>query len=65
MPLDGRYHERSEENPSWWGRMVMTSDGRIGRSESNPDPEGPYFLVFVRFEDGEGEWFRQSTLRLF
>ncbi len=47
---------------SWWGRKVRTSDGRMGRSESNPDPRGPYFLIFVRYDDGSGEWHRQSTL---
>lgn len=47
---------------SWWGRMVRTTDGRVGRSESNPDPLGPYFLIYVRFDDGKGEWFRQATL---
>lgn len=47
---------------SWWGCMVRTPDGRVGRSESNPDPLGPYFLIYVRFPDGHGEWFRQATL---
>jgi len=47
---------------SWWGRTVRTQDGRVGVSESNPDPAGPYFLVYVRFADGRGEWFRQATL---
>lgn len=46
----------------WWGRMVRTQDGRVGRSESNPDPGGPYFLIHVRFGDGRAEWFRQATL---
>ena len=78
MPFDGRDEQarwnlsmpppRQRADPTgdqgWWGRDVRTPDGRVGRSESNPDPAGPHFLVFVRFDADHGEWFRQSVLTL-
>ncbi len=64
MPFDGHLPSWEQQpNPSWWGARVRTPDGRLGRSESNPDPRGPHFLIHVRFDDGSGEWFRQSRLK--